>query len=77
MMGVPLHEPVYCYGDNMSVIQNTQNPESTLKKKSNFICYHFIREAIAMGDAMTDTFVLRTILRTFARILFQEVKREP
>jgi hypothetical protein len=37
----------------MSVIQNTQNPESTLKKKSNSICYHFIREAIAMGKAMT------------------------
>jgi hypothetical protein len=53
MMGVPLDEPVYCYGDNMSVIQNTQNPESTLKKKSNSICYHFIRESIAMGEAMT------------------------
>jgi hypothetical protein len=53
MMGVPIDEPVYCYGDNMSVIQNTQNPESTLKKKSNSICYHFIRESIAMGEAMT------------------------
>ena len=53
MMGVPLDEPVYCYGDNMSVIQNTQNPESTLKKKSNSICYHFIRESVAMGETMT------------------------
>ena len=33
----------------MSVIHNTQHPESTLKKKLNSICYHAIREAIAMG----------------------------
>jgi hypothetical protein len=31
MMGVTIDEPFYCYGVNMSVIQNTQNPESTLK----------------------------------------------
>ena len=53
MMGIVLDEPVYCYGDNMSVIHNTQKPESTLKKKSNSICYHYCREAIAMGEAMT------------------------
>jgi hypothetical protein len=53
MMGVPVDEPVYVYGDNMSVITNTQNPESTLKKKSNSICYHFIREVVAMGEALT------------------------
>ena len=32
MRGVPLTEPTYMYGDNMSVIHNTQRPESTLKK---------------------------------------------
>jgi hypothetical protein len=53
MMGVPIDEPFYCYRDNMSVIQNTQNPESTLKKKSNSICYHYIRKCVAMGEAMT------------------------
>ena len=52
-MGIPIDEPFYCYGDNMSVIHNTQNPESTLKKKSNSICYHYIRECIAMGEALT------------------------
>jgi hypothetical protein len=25
MIGVPIDEPVYVYGDNMSVIHNTQN----------------------------------------------------
>lgn len=53
MMGVPLSGPSYIYGDNMSVINNTQKPESTLKKKSNSICYHAIREAVAMGECVT------------------------
>ena len=35
--GLPISGPSYIYGDNMSVIYNTQNPESTLKKKSNSI----------------------------------------
>ena len=53
MMGVELSGPTYVYGDNMSVIHNTQRPESTLKKKSNAICYHAIREAVAMGECLT------------------------
>jgi len=53
MMGVPLRGPSYVYGDNMSVIHNTQRPESTLKKKSNSICYHYVREAAAMKEIMT------------------------
>ena len=42
IMGVPLDGPSYVYGDNMSVINNMQKPESVLKKKSNSICYHAI-----------------------------------
>ena len=42
MVGVPLSGPTDVYGDNMSVIKNTQHPESTLRKKSNSICYHTI-----------------------------------
>ena len=53
MMGVPLSGPTYIYGDNMSVIHNTQRPESTLKKKSNSICYHAVRESVAMGESVT------------------------
>jgi hypothetical protein len=33
--------------DNMSVVHNTTAPESILKKKSNAIAYHFVREAVA------------------------------
>ena len=53
MMGVPLLYATCVYGDNMSVIHNTQKPESTLKKKSNSICYHAIRESVAMGESLT------------------------
>ena len=54
MMGIPLLTPTYIYGDNLSVIHNTQRPESTLKKKSNAICYHAIRESVAMGESLTS-----------------------
>jgi hypothetical protein len=53
MMGVEISGPTYAFGDNMSVIHNTQRPESTLKKKSNSICYHACREAVAMGEMLT------------------------
>lgn len=53
MMGVELTGPSYIYGDNMSVIHNTQRPESVLKKKSNSVCYHAVREAVAMGECLT------------------------
>ena len=54
MMSVPLTVPTYVYGDNMSVIYNTSRPESTLKKKSNSICYHAVREAVASGECLTS-----------------------
>lgn len=45
MMGIEWSGPTFVYGDNMSVIHNTQRPESVLKKKSNSICFHFARES--------------------------------
>jgi len=45
--------PSFIYGDNMSVIHNTQRPESVLRKKLNSVCYHAMREAIAMGECLT------------------------
>ena len=54
MMGVPINGPTYIYGDNQSVINNTSKPESVLKKKSNAICYHFVREAVAMKECLTS-----------------------
>jgi hypothetical protein len=51
-MGVPIDGPTYIYCDNMSVVHNTTAPESMLKKKSNSIAYHMVREAVAMGEIL-------------------------
>ena len=37
----------------MSVIHNTSKTESVLKKKSNSICYYFVRDAVAMRECLT------------------------
>jgi hypothetical protein len=36
----------------MSVAHNTQRPESVLKKNSNSICYHAVRDSAAMGESI-------------------------
>lgn len=54
MMGIPCEDPSFIYGDNQSVLYNTTLPESTLKKKSNSIAYHFVREGAAMGEWVTS-----------------------
>jgi hypothetical protein len=51
-MGLALSGPTFVYGDNISVVHNTQRPESVLKKKSNSICYHAVRESDAMGESI-------------------------
>ena len=53
MMGVPLYGCSYVYGDNMSIIHNTQRPESTQRKKPNSIWYHSVRESVAMVETKT------------------------
>ena len=47
MMGIPLDGKTFVKADNMSVIHNCSNPASQLKKKSNSIAYHYIRERCA------------------------------
>ena len=53
MMGIPVEGPAYIYGDNQSVLANTSIPESQLKKKSQSIAYHFIREGAARDEWRT------------------------
>ena len=52
-MGIQVNGPTYVYGDNKSVLFNTTIPESTLKKKAQSICYHFVREGAARGEWRT------------------------
>jgi hypothetical protein len=52
MMGVPIDGPTYVFCDNQSVVSNASKAESVLKKKSNSIAYHAVREAVAMKEIL-------------------------
>ena len=49
-MGIPCDGPTYIQGDNQSVLANTTIPDSTLKKKSQSIAYHFVWEGVARDE---------------------------
>ena len=50
MLGIPCEIPTLIYGDNKSVLINASVPDSQLKKKSNSIAYHFVREGCARDE---------------------------
>ena len=54
MIGIPCELPAFIQGDNQSVLVNTTIPDSTLKKKSQSICYHFVREGVARDEWRTS-----------------------
>ena len=56
MMGISCDDPIFIYGDNQSVLANTTVPDSTLKKKSQSIAYHFVREGAAW-DKWRTTYI--------------------
>ena len=77
MMGIPISGPSYVLGDNQSVIFNTSRPESTLKKKSNSICYHAVRESVAMGESLTTHVPTRyNVSDQMTKVLYGAKKRE-
>jgi len=49
MIGVPVNEPTWLFGDNMSAVMSSTIPSSTLKKRWNALSYHRVREAVAAG----------------------------
>ena len=53
-MGIPVEGPMCIYGDNQSVLANTTIPDSTLKKKSQSIAYHFVCEGVARDEWRTS-----------------------
>ena len=53
MMGIPVEGPAYIHGDNQSVLCNTSRPGSTMKKKSQSIAFHFVREGVARDEWQT------------------------
>ena len=53
MMAIKVDEPAFIFGDKKSVLFNTTSPGKTLKKKSNAIAYHFVREGVARDEWRT------------------------
>ena len=53
MMDIPVKNPVFPYGDNQSLLWNTVVPDSTVKKKSSAVDYHFVREGVAKKEWVT------------------------
>ena len=56
MMGIQINGPTYIFGHNKAVLVNLAVLDSVLKKKSNSIIYHFIREGTA-SDEWRTTYV--------------------
>lgn len=53
MMEISCTEPTFVYGDNKSILFNTTIPDSMLKKNSQSITYHFVREGAAKDEWRT------------------------
>ena len=53
MLGIPFEGFIFVSSDNQSVLYNTSIPESMLKKKSQGIAYHFVREGCARNELRT------------------------
>jgi hypothetical protein len=53
LFSITVDDPAFVFGDNQSTLANTSAPASTLKKKSNAIAYHFVREGCARDEWRT------------------------
>ncbi len=55
-----------CYDifDNMSIIKNISNPESTLNKKSNTVYYHAVKASVSMGEALQHKYLVQKTQQT-------------
>ena len=77
MMGVPISGASYVYGDNLSVVTNAQKPESQLRKKNNAICYHAVRESVAMGECLvTHVRTQDNLADVLTKVLFGSKRRD-
>ena len=53
MMYIQCDLPAFIYGDNQYLLANKTIPHLMLKKKSNSIAYHFVREGTARDECRT------------------------
>jgi hypothetical protein len=62
MMGIPCVDPAYIHADNQSVLASCGIPNSILKKKSQSIAYHFVREGAAVNTHDNEADLLTKLL---------------
>ena len=53
MMGIPVDLPVYVFGDNQSVLENTTFLHSKLRKNISSIAFHFVRKGVVKSEWRT------------------------
>ena len=56
MMEIQCNRLAFVYGGNQSILSNTITPHSILKKTSNCIAYHFVREGPDCNE-WRDTYI--------------------
>ena len=49
-IGIPVNKCAYIYGDKKLDIVNSGMPHSQLKKKSNYVVYHHVREGATVDE---------------------------
>ena len=54
MIDIPVNNPCFILGDSQSVLWSTTLPESTLKKKSSSVAYHFVRDGVSVDQSRTS-----------------------
>ena len=54
MIGIPVEDPTFIFGNNHSVLANTTIFESVMKKKTQSIAYHFVQEGCARDEWRTE-----------------------
>ena len=52
--GIPVVGPACIHGDNQSILASCGIPDSVLKKKSQSIAYHVLREGAARAEWCTS-----------------------
>ena len=72
-MVIPVDEPVFVFGDNQSVMCNTSNPATTLKKKSNIITFHRVLYVFDLDEWRTEYMnTHKTLADIFTKQLYGE-----
>ena len=63
MIVILMDDTAYIFEDCRSVLVNTMNSESTLKKKCAAIEYHLVREGVARGEWITALISIMIVLQ--------------